>query len=104
MIESIRIMGKTIHIMAKPHLVADEEARAVLETRTLRIFIDPNIDGQEQAEVCLHEIFEMVARDMGITIDHAGMQRYSSGLYAVLRDNPEVAAHIVAGRRIVPKP
>lgn len=104
MIESIRIMGKTIRVFAQPHLMNERSARGEWHPRTLRIPMDPDSAPQQQAESILHEIIESLKPALAIELSHDDLTRLAEGLYAVLRDNPEVARHIVAGRRIVPKP
>ena len=104
MIKTIRMMGRDYPIVGEPNLLSDKEASGILYRRQCRIALDPADAAVSQGETLLHEIIESIKGDLQISMEHPDLLRLSEGIFAVLRDNAEVARHIMAGRRIVPKP
>jgi len=96
-------MGRDYPVQAEAGLLSDKDASGVLYRRECRIGIDPNDAPVSQAETILHEIMKSLKGDLSLKIEHADLLCFSEGLFAVLRDNPKVAEHIVKGQRVVPR-
>ncbi len=100
MINNLRIFGKKITIKTGP-LLHDEQSCGSYQGMRSRIEIDPAAEAQDQGTTLVHEIVECVNRELGLRVPHEALTQIAIGLYAVLRDNPDVAKHIIASRRIV---
>lgn len=103
-INSIRILGLPIRIVADGLLSIDRGLAGELRPGLGEIAIEPNRTAPAQGEVLLHETFESLADRLVMRdkpFDHAALSRLSECLYAVLVDNAPLFRRVLAKQRIV---
>ena len=54
------------------------------------ITIDSTLPLQRQADTLIHEIVEQINYDLNLELGHDKITGIASGIFSVLRDNPEV--------------
>lgn len=99
--ESVRIMGRTYDIVVHEVDPFDASKLGTFDAQRMRINI---LDGQEpieEVDTVLHEILHalcyLLVLDLGDQ-EEAVVCRLSTGLVAVLQDNPELGLYLTAER------
>ena len=86
----IRILGKDYRVEWMRTLCSIGDLGGQCSNHDLLIRIDDceTFADAEQAETLLHEIMEAVKYQLGLDVPHSAVHALSTGLYAVLADNP----------------
>jgi len=97
MVTSVRILG-----LDYPVLVQFKDTDTYLDGKfgyfdgvRMRIVLAANNDPGVQGEVLLHEIVHAIDAAMQTGLEEDQVGRLSRGLFAVLKDNPGLLAHIL---------
>ena len=92
MIPSLKIIGKTYAIEVKE----GEGDYGECFSDQCRIEIRATQCQQQQADTLLHEAFHAVDHELHCSMSEAQVRRMSTGMLALLRDNPDLVAFLTA--------
>ncbi len=93
--DTIRIHGHTWTVEPLGRELARDWA-GDFNTTQQRIRIDEAANSESQGQIMLHELVEALSGMYQLELEHPQVQGLSQALFAVFRDNPEVAK-LIAG-------
>lgn len=83
----LKVGGFNYDVEATPGLILEKNRNAEQVPIEQIIRYDPILHRNQQEESFLHEIFEAIRYHYNIKMDHDSLDRMSSMLYTVLKDN-----------------
>ncbi len=85
---AIRILGKTFHIkyVSGRPLAEDEAGMCDSDAQTLYVCDGQSLQGEQ--DTILHEVLHALEHLLGVHLKHSDVVRLTTGLHALLRDNP----------------
>lgn len=90
---------KQLRIIGKRHRIQWDqdigEQRGEFEHDPLTIRISSGLTPDDEKETLIHEITHAVELQMNLDLPEDAVRQLSIGLFAVLRDNPKLAAYLM---------
>ena len=89
-------LPKTIRILGHEYVIKEMDCGRILDGKydpdNGIIFIHKGLSEKEMLDTLWHEVLHALEGTMGFDITHQTLQNISSGLFAVLMDNPGLFA------------
>ena len=89
-INQLKVLGFIYQVIEDPQMYKKRNASATSCTNTLNITIDSSFPFPLQQESFIHEIIESLSYHLQLKLDHDTISRLSEGLFAIIKDNPEL--------------
>ena len=85
----MKILGHTFEVIYTDdlNLLGGEETMGRYDIGALTIHIKASLSPSMRQEVLFHEIYEATMALVGVPFDHSAFKRFSTVLWAVLKDN-----------------
>lgn len=92
--ESIQILAHRFIVVFEDRLQSENHERLLgqCDHNWTTIKLDPMPNQSHQVQTVWHEVLHAIAQQMGITASEDDVDRFSVGIVAVMRQNPELVA------------
>ena len=90
--KQLKIIGKRHRVVWNAPLIEND---GELDLERNVISIAPNLPHDEERDTILHEVTHAVEKQLNAHIPEDKLRAIVTGLYAVLKDNPKLAAYLL---------